>query len=174
MWLGDFLKKMSFLDPVIIALPKGGVIIGHAVASSMHCSLSFLMISEIETPSISPNSVSLKGREVIVVDDGFATGVTAAKAGKFLRGLGPSKLILAVPLGPVEVPSFLQDQYDNIFCQHPVVDFLGVSEHYEHYPQVDVEDVSSIMESRCLEDNISAIPRFEKGLEIRPSLRTQI
>ncbi len=89
---------------------------------------------------------SMSGKTIIVVDDGLATGVSAAAAGKFLRTLKPQKLILAVPVAPHEIDPFVSEQFDDIVCLYQPLNFSAVGIWYEDFTQVEDNEVMKILE----------------------------
>src|SRR5688572_25250580 len=58
----------------------------------------------------------LRGRTVILVDDGLATGSTMRAAAAALRSLGAQRLVAAVPVAPKETCDELSDVVDEVVC----------------------------------------------------------
>jgi putative phosphoribosyl transferase len=58
----------------------------------------------------------LEGRTAVVVDDGLATGSTARAALRAIRGRGPRRVVLAVPVGAQETVEALRREADDIVC----------------------------------------------------------
>ena len=136
-------------DPVIVALPRGGVPVGYEVATALQAPLDIGLVRKLGHPSqpelglgaigedgtvvvdekaleafgisgeqIKPiarreqeeldrrrrlyrgdrQPVPIRGRTAVVVDDGIATGVSAAAASRVLKAQGAAKVILAVPV----------------------------------------------------------------------------
>lgn len=94
----------------------------------------------------------LRGRTVLLVDDGLATGGTARAAARSVRARGPRKLVLAVPVAAAETAEALRhEEVDEVVTvQEP--DMLGsVGAWYEDFHQVDDEEVLALlMESHNL------------------------
>lgn len=88
----------------------------------------------------------LRGRTAILVDDGLATGVSAAAAIRAARKLEPDQLVLAVPVAAVPSLAALQDDVDDIVCLHALRDFGAVGQWYEHFEQVTDEAVIELLE----------------------------
>ena len=88
---------------------------------------------------------SLKGKTVILVDDGIATGVTTRAAIQAIKHLKPSKLVLAVPVGPLETVNGLSKLVDDLICLETPVDFYAVSAFYLSFPQVSDEEVIRLL-----------------------------
>ena len=88
---------------------------------------------------------SLKNFSAIVVDDGLATGVSAAAAGKYLKTLNPSKLILAVPVGPTQIGQLVRDNYDEVICLQSVSHLVSIGQWYQHFNQIEDHEVLSIL-----------------------------
>jgi putative phosphoribosyl transferase len=89
--------------------------------------------------------VPLAGRTVIVVDDGIATGSTARAACKVARARGASRVILAVPVGPVEAAASLRRDADEVICLHTPARFFAIGEWYDDFSQVTDEEVTSLL-----------------------------
>lgn len=89
---------------------------------------------------------SMHGKTIILVDDGLATGVSAAAAGKFLRTLKPQKIILAVPVAPHEIDSFVREQFDEIICLYQPLNFSAVGIWYDDFTQVEDDEVMKVLE----------------------------
>ncbi|MCY1082817.1 phosphoribosyltransferase [Archangium lansingense] len=88
----------------------------------------------------------MRGRTVLLVDDGLATGGTARAAARAVRALGPDKLVLAVPVASAETAEALRrEEVDEVIAvQEP--DRLGaVSAWYEDFHQVDDEEVLTLL-----------------------------
>lgn len=88
---------------------------------------------------------ALKGRTVIVVDDGIATGATTRAALRALRARSPRRLVLAVPVAPTSTLSELKAEADDIVCleDHEVFGAIGLF--YADFSQVADETVTELL-----------------------------
>jgi putative phosphoribosyl transferase len=91
-----------------------------------------------------------RGRVVIVVDDGLATGSTMISALHSLRARGAAKLICAVPVSPPDTLERVRPYADETVCLSAPESFYAVGQFYRDFPQVDDEEVIAILrESRA-------------------------
>ncbi len=90
--------------------------------------------------------VPLKGRLVIVTDDGIATGATTQAALRTVRGEQPQKLIAALPVGAEETVLKLSEDADEIICLRAPPSFAAVGQFYARFNQVEDEEVMRILQ----------------------------
>ncbi|QCO98731.1 phosphoribosyltransferase [Arthrobacter sp. 24S4-2] len=88
----------------------------------------------------------LKGRTVIIVDDGIATGSTARVACRVARQLGAARVILAVPVAPTGVLASLTEP-DDVFCLVSARNFQAVGFHYSDFSPVADEEVVQLLDA---------------------------
>ena len=91
-------------------------------------------------------------RTVIVADDGVATGATMIAALESLRELGASRLIAAVPVGPLAVIATLQGLADDIAVVDAPEAFNAVGAYYDDFSPVEDQAVFEKLES-CPSDS---------------------
>ncbi len=84
-------------------------------------------------------------REVILVDDGLATGVTARAALTWLRAQRPRRLVLAVPTCAGQAERDLAGYVDEIVCLHVPPHFYAVGQAYADFRQLTDADVLRIL-----------------------------
>jgi len=89
----------------------------------------------------------LRGRIVILVDDGLATGATMRAAVKALRQGSAAKIVVAVPVGPPDTCRELEQQADETICLSTPVFFQAVGQYYEDFSQTTDEDVRELLSS---------------------------
>lgn len=89
--------------------------------------------------------IPLKGRIVIVTDDGVATGATTQAALWAVRLEQPEKLIAAVPVGPENTIRRLAKDVDEMLCLHAPPLFNAVGQFYERFYPVEDEDVLRVL-----------------------------
>jgi putative phosphoribosyl transferase len=87
----------------------------------------------------------LHGRDAVVVDDGIATGGTVVAAGTLLRARGPKRLVLAVPVAPMEALSKVRPFYDDVVCPHMPQPYVAVGQWYVDFHQVTDDEVRSLI-----------------------------
>lgn len=194
--LAERLKKYSDDKPIVISLPRGGVVIGYEVAKSLKAPLDIVVPRKIGAPfhpefgvgAIAPGgirvldydtirrlsiadaeveeiidsetiemnrrirlyrenlpSIDLKGKTVIVVDDGIATGVSTKAAILSVRQHHPKMLVLAVPVCPPETAYRLRKEVDEFLCLEEPLDFYAVSVYYDDFRQVSDEEVINLL-----------------------------
>ena len=89
--------------------------------------------------------ISIKGRTVIVVDDGIATGVTVTAALKGLKRTSAARVILAVPVAPADAIKVLRPEVDDIVCLATPEHFSAVGLHYEDFGQTTDHEVVTLL-----------------------------
>lgn len=89
--------------------------------------------------------VPLDGRSVIVVDDGIATGATAAVACEVVRAHGSARVVLAVPVAPPDAVARLRTQADEVVCLSTPSAFRAVGEWYQDFSQTPDEEVLTLL-----------------------------
>lgn len=89
--------------------------------------------------------ISLRGRTVIVTDDGVATGATMKAALWACRKEQPHRLICSVPVGAPDAIERLSEEADEVVCLRAPDFFLAVSRFYLEFQQIDDETVIQIL-----------------------------
>ncbi|MGI5401700.1 phosphoribosyltransferase family protein [Streptomyces sp. CA-135486] len=87
----------------------------------------------------------LRGRTVIIVDDGIATGATAAAACQVVRAQGAARVVLAVPVAPPDSLDSLRAEADEVVCLATPRAFRAVGEWYEDFSQTSDEEVTALL-----------------------------
>jgi putative phosphoribosyl transferase len=191
------LQSYQLSDPIVLALPRGGVPVGFEIAAALRAPLEVFVARKVGAPgheelgiaAIAEGSDELvigeaarqlgigrheiekqaarereelrrrvsyyrrnrplpdvAGRDVIVVDDGLATGVTAEAAMRALRQRRPRRLLLAVPVCARDTASRLDRISDDVVCLSSPADFLAVGFWYEDFSQTSDEEVLALLD----------------------------
>lgn len=181
---------------LVLAIPRGGVVIGKELASLLNCPLEVIVTKKIGAPGNPELAVGavgmigepviderlaaqvgadekylkfkisnlkleikrreeifrqgkppldLKGKTVIITDDGVATGATMLAAVEIVRQQEPKKIIVAVPViarDSLEKISALADEV--IYLDAPGL-FFAVGQFYQNFSQVTDEEVRKIL-----------------------------
>jgi putative phosphoribosyl transferase len=88
----------------------------------------------------------IKGRVVILVDDGLATGATMWAAVRSVRKAEPARLVVAVPVGPPQTCSELREEVDAVVCPYQPGLFWAIGMFYADFKQVQDEEVTRLLE----------------------------
>ncbi|MEX0644295.1 MAG: phosphoribosyltransferase family protein [Parvularculaceae bacterium] len=196
--LAAALKGFERLDPVVYALPRGGVPVAAKVASKLGAPLDLILVRKLGAPSHSelaigalvdgaaPTTIlhddviralrvpsdyieaakaaalveterrralfsagrkplSPKGRNVIIIDDGLATGATMEAAVAAVRKAGAKRVVVAVPVAPAEAAIKFHALADDFVCIETPPTFWAVGAHYRNFPQLEDKDVLDIL-----------------------------
>jgi putative phosphoribosyl transferase len=87
----------------------------------------------------------MRGRTVILVDDGLATGSTMRAAVAALRSLGAARLVAAVPVAPKESRDAMREVVDEVVCASVPERFQAVGEWYDDFSQISDQEVSELL-----------------------------
>jgi len=90
-------------------------------------------------------SIPVKGRTVIIIDDGLATGLTDLAAVRALRKRGARQIIVAVPVGSSEALSMLAEEADRVVCLEVPPQLFGVGMWYRDFTPVSDEQVVALL-----------------------------
>jgi len=195
--LGEALVGDGPVDPIVLALPRGGVPVAAEVAERLGAPLEVLVARKVGAPghpefgigAIAEGGVrvagpslerlgldddefarladeerhelerrvlayrggrglpDVSGRDVVVVDDGLATGVTAEAALLAVRRLGPRRIVLAVPVGAPDTVGRLQPAADLLVCLTTPGDLVAVGRWYRTFGQVGDDEVLDLLAS---------------------------
>jgi len=183
-------------NPVVLGIPRGGVVIAREIALALDGELDVVLAHKLGTPGepelamgsvsedgkVFPNEsvtssfrvdkeyielerasqlaqikrrteiirrvrpkVPLKGRVVIVTDDGVATGATAQAALWAARMEAPERLVCAMPVGPEETIERLAGGADETLCLRAPPMFAAVGQFYRRFYPVEDEEMLKIL-----------------------------
>jgi predicted phosphoribosyltransferase len=88
----------------------------------------------------------VRGRTVIVVDDGLATGSTMRAAVRALRQQQPARIVVAVPVAALATCEQLKHDVDEIVCTETPANFYAVGLWYADFAQVSDEQLCELLE----------------------------
>jgi putative phosphoribosyl transferase len=94
---------------------------------------------------------NLRGRTVILVDDGLATGSTMRAAVLALRQQGAARIVVAVPVGAPETCAEFQREADEVICARTPEPFYAVGLWYGDFSQTTDEEVRDLLERAAVE-----------------------
>jgi putative phosphoribosyl transferase len=185
-------------DPVVVALPRGGVPVGYEVATALHAPLDIGLVRKLGHPNqpelglgaigedgtvvvdekaleafgisgeqIEPiarreqeeldrrrrlyrgdrEPVPIRGRTAVVVDDGIATGVSAAAASRVLKAQGAAKVVLAVPVCPEGAPERIDGDIDEVVTLAAPHHFSSVGAWYDDFAQISDDEVIDLLDA---------------------------
>jgi predicted phosphoribosyltransferase len=97
----------------------------------------------------------VRGRTVILIDDGLATGSTMRAAVAALRQQGPARVVVAVPVASASTCEEFRDEVDDVVCAHTPEPFYAVGSWYRDFTQTSDEEVRALLDQ--------AAPRHPAG-----------
>jgi predicted phosphoribosyltransferase len=93
----------------------------------------------------------IRGRTVILIDDGLATGSTMRAAIAALRQQAPARVVVAVPVGAPETCAEFQDEADEAICAEMPDPFYAVGVWYQNFSQTTDDEVRDLLRRAATE-----------------------
>jgi predicted phosphoribosyltransferase len=198
--LASALKDFSGKNGIVLAIPRGGVVVGYVIAKALGLPLDVIIPRKIgapDNPELAIGAVaedgtaildenlirylgvsrgyikeeserqkkeigrrlkmyrqntpypSLKGLDVIVADDGIATGSTMKAALASVKNKGAKTVTVVVPVGPPSTIKELEKQADRVVCLYTPEYFQAIGQFYNEFNQTTDEEVIQLLkESR--------------------------
>lgn len=91
------------------------------------------------------SALDVRGKTVIVVDDGVATGSSMFAGIEALRQLQPSRIVVAVPVAPSRTCLRLAGEVDEVVCLQTPLSFHAIGQFYEDFSQVEDGEVIALL-----------------------------
>jgi predicted phosphoribosyltransferase len=88
--------------------------------------------------------LELRGKTVLLIDDGLATGATMRAAVEAVRAAGASRVVAAAPVGSIEAEKSLSRVCD-VLCLHLPGKFRAVGSFYRHFEQLTDDDAINLL-----------------------------
>ena len=190
--LAEKLAALQLINPIVIAIPRGGVVIGCEIARRIGAELDIVTPKKIpapQNPELAIGAVMhdgsfflneevaaasnaskayiesakervrnesarrlsiyrrerappvLRGRTVILTDDGIATGSTMEVAIKWAREQNSERVIVAVPVIPTSILAKLKRYVDSVVYVEATESFFAIGQFYKIFEQVSDEEV---------------------------------
>jgi len=182
--------------PLVLAIPRGGVEVGAAIARGLGAELDVVLSRKLRAPrqpelalgavsetgeihlnhfasamtdagdayvaaerarqmgeiercktmfrAIRPQA-AIRGRTVIVTDDGLATGATMIAALRTVQAAGAREIVVAVPVGTPDRLDTIRPLCDRIECLIEPTDFWAVGQFFRNFEQVSDERVCDLL-----------------------------
>lgn len=100
-------------------------------------------------------ALDVRGRVVIVIDDGLATGASMYAAVTALRRREPAAIVVAVPVAPASTCEDLRRIADACVCLHTPAPFYGVGQWYADFDQTTDDEVRALLAAARAHDTAS-------------------
>ncbi|MGD0406203.1 MAG: phosphoribosyltransferase [Candidatus Bathyarchaeia archaeon] len=194
--LASALRDFAGKNGIVLAIPRGGVVVGYEIAKALSLPLDVIIPRKIGAPDnpelaigamtedgtiiLDDNLItyigvprdyikaeserqkheierrlklyrqnepypSLKGLDVVIVDDGIATGSTMKAALASVKNRGASTVTVAVPVGPPSTIKELKKQADRVVCLYAPEYFQAIGQFYTDFNQTTDEEVIQLL-----------------------------
>jgi len=90
--------------------------------------------------------LQLKGQVVILIDDGLATGASMMAAIRAVRMQAPARIVVAVPVAPLETVEALSFEVDEVICPLMPEWMMSIGYWYLNFPQTPDEEVIDLLQ----------------------------
>jgi putative phosphoribosyl transferase len=90
--------------------------------------------------------VQLKDQVVILIDDGLATGASMLAAVRAARAQSPARIVVAVPLAPIETVEALRREVDELVCPIMPDWFTSIGHWYMDFSQTSDKEVIDLLQ----------------------------
>jgi putative phosphoribosyl transferase len=87
----------------------------------------------------------LAGKDVVLVDDGLATGATMRAAAEAVRTKSPSSIVVAVPVGSKSAVAGVAAIVDRVICLESPASFYAVGQFYSDFRQTADDEVRDFL-----------------------------
>lgn len=91
------------------------------------------------------SKVDINSKNVVLVDDGIATGFTVLAAVRSIKSQNPLSITLAVPVASKEALNKFKGEVDSIICLDIPEDFSAVGHFYEEFEQITDDEVIELL-----------------------------
>lgn len=195
--LAQHLEDFKGENPLVLAIPRGGVPMGKVVAEALDGELEVVLVHKLGAPGdpelaigavnergevlLNENAravgvpqdyvnqetekqlrtlkerrerytpdrepISPKGRTVIVIDDGVATGSTMDAALQTVREAEPDTLVVAIAVAPAETVEDLRERADEVICLEVPKPFVAVGQAFREFESVTDEEAIAALQS---------------------------
>jgi putative phosphoribosyl transferase len=192
------IASLELRDPIVLALPRGGVPVAFEVATALGARLDLVIVRKVGAPDNPELAVaaivdgdppdvvlnreiieayglqddeiaaliarerpelerrravyrgrrrplSVRGKTVVLVDDGAATGTTMKVAMRAIRRRSPAEIVVALPVASPEAVIDLASLADRLVCLAQPPHFRALGYHYRRFPQLDDAQVLDLM-----------------------------
>lgn len=197
--LAERLQQCRFDRPVVLGIPRGGVVVSAAIARKLGAAHGVVVARKLGAPyqpELAIGAVSASGavyvnrevaedagadetylaaevarqiaraeryekrfdgrhrpavigHDVIVVDDGVATGAPVA-AIRAMKAEGAQRVVFAAPVGPPHTIRQLRDEADDVICLIEEPSFFAVGQFYRDFRPIEDDEVRQIMHAMQL------------------------
>jgi putative phosphoribosyl transferase len=195
--LASALKPFIFSRGVVLAIPRGGVVVGYKIAEALNLPLDVIIPRKIgapDNPELAIGAVTedgtivrdnqliaylgisedyieaesqrqrleiarrmkvyrqnqpypnFEGRDVIIVDDGIATGSTMKAALASIQKKKAKAVTVAIPVGPPSTIDDLKQRADRVICLFTPEPFSAIGEFYADFNQTEDDEVIDLLQ----------------------------
>ncbi len=136
------------------ALAQGGFIVRNEDLLAGVSEADFARVQEREQRELTRRAAAyrgdrppldLEGKQALLVDDGLATGATMRAAVAAARGLGASRVVVAVPVAAPDVRALLETEVDQVVCLAEPEGFSSVGNWYADFGQTTDAEVRALL-----------------------------
>jgi len=129
-------------EPLVLTVSRGGVPVGYEVAHALGAPLDVLVAAP---------EPDVRGRVVVIVDDGIATGATALAAVDLVRQQGAARVVVAAPVCAAEACAKVRARADEVVCVAQPEDFGAVGWWYADFRRPGDADIRQLLKLARLE-----------------------
>ena len=146
----------GFEELAMGAITSGGArVLNESILAGIdHADEALARVTEMETRELERREAeyrggrpvpNVRGKTVILVDDGLATGATMRVAVKALRARGVRRCVVAAPVSAPEVCAQFREEVDDVICVVTPPDFRAIGRSYQDFSATSDHEVRELL-----------------------------
>jgi len=134
--LADKLNEKNISNPLIVAIPRGGIPVAIPIANKLNAELKLSMTRKIGYPGYEEFAIGAVSLKRLLLMELAITDI---------KEMHPKKITICTPVCSIQAHDKLEEKVDKIISLIKPMSFSGVGSYYDHFDQLTDNEIVGLL-----------------------------